>query len=71
MKQFGKIMLTSTLSEQKDWDLIDHYINSYDYSYYQFKNYENLNIQKAIELCDFIFEEEKDKFNFIKQYVKQ
>ena len=68
---FFKHLLTSTLSEQKDWDLIDHYINSYDYSYYQFKNYENLNIQKAIELCDFIFEEEKDKFNFIKQYVKQ
>jgi hypothetical protein len=67
---FFKHFLCSIIDNNIDWDLIDYYLNNYEYDFYNLKNYENMNIRKAQELCNFIFEEEKDKLNFMKQYVK-
>ena len=67
---FFKHILSSALDENKDWELLDCYVNDYNRNYYKLKNYEKLNIDKAKRLGDFIFDEEEDKMNFMKQYVK-
>ena len=67
---FFKHILMTSLDNNKDWELIDFYINEYNRNYYKLKNYKKLNINKAKKLGDFIFDEDIDKLNFMKQYIK-
>ena len=66
---FFNHILSSALDSNKDWELIDFYISDYNRKYYKLKNYENLRLDKAKKFGDFIFDEEEDKLNFMKQYT--
>lgn len=65
---FVKLLLRCTKDE--NWDIIDKYIEDYNSKHYKLHNYNDLNIDKALILSDFIFEDELDKKNFMKQYIK-
>lgn len=57
-------------TKEGNWDIIDKYIEDYNSKHYKLCNYNGLNIDKALILSDFIFEDELDKKNFMKQYIK-
>ena len=67
---FFKHFLLSTIDRKVDWDLIEYRLNNHNYNLYNLSNYESMNIKRALELSDFIYDEEKDKLNFMKQYTK-
>jgi len=57
-------------TKEGNWNIIDKYIEDYNSKHYKLRNYNGLNIDKALILSDFIFEDELDKKNFMKQYIK-
>lgn len=65
---YTKILLCC-LDDNKDWDKIDK-------KFYEIINNEtydidnNYNLEKAIEFCNFVFDNELDKMNFLLQYAK-
>ena len=65
---FFRLLLKCT--KEGKWDIIDKYIEDYKSKHYKLHNYNGLNIDKALILSDFIFEDELDKKNFMKQYIK-
>lgn len=65
---FLKLLLRCT--EKGNWDIIDKYLYEYQPRDYKLSNYSNVNIDKALILSDFVFEDEIDKKNFMKQYIK-
>lgn len=65
---FMKLLLHC--NESSNWDLINKYLKTGTISDGNIENYQKLNIKKAMLLADFIFDEEIDKKNFLKQYIK-
>lgn len=68
---FFKHLLESSLDNNKEWDKIDYMFDNYNSNEYIFELYNRLNIDKAKELCDFIFDQDIDKKSFMKQYIKR
>ena len=48
-------------TKEENWDIIDKYIEDYKSKHYKLRNYNGLNIDKALILSDFIFEDIKSK----------
>lgn len=65
---FLKLLLRC--NEKGNWDIVDKYLKDYKPQKYNLHEYDKTNIEKALILSDFVFDEEMDKRNFMKQYVK-
>lgn len=66
---FTKFMI-SCQEEKCDEELIDYLLcTKFDYEY-RLSNFGLIDIEKAIILCDMIFDNEMDKLLFLKQYLK-
>lgn len=65
---FANIMLSSKYKEL-DEDKIKAYISKFNNPYYVDYNNDNLNIDKAIEFANVIFDDNIDKIYFMKQYL--
>ena len=63
-------LLTCPTRNNFDKELIDYIYDNTDFSKNTIGNSLNLDINKAIELADLIFDKEYDKLCFLKQYVK-
>lgn len=54
-----------------DYDTIDRRRKEQDLSLSPLENYNRINIDQALELCDLIFDSNLDKINFLRQYLKE
>ena len=53
-----------------DYDLIQERMNIQDFSRIVLLTYNEINIRQALELADLIFDNNLDKINFLRQYIK-
>ena len=67
---FFKHLLETSLDNNKEWDKIDYELSKYVPCNYSIELYNLLNIEKASFIADFIYNSDKDKLDFMKQYVK-
>lgn len=67
---FFKHLLETSLDNNKEWDKIDYELGKYVPCNYSIELYNLLNIEKASFIADFIYNSDKDKLDFMKQYVK-
>lgn len=65
---FMKLLLKC--NHRANWDIIDRYVRNGQFSTGDLEDYQKINIEKAMVLNDFLFEEEVDQKNFMKQYIK-
>lgn len=56
--------------QKENFDMIEQYLYQYNAREYRLKKYNKIKLDKAFILSDFLFDEELDKKNFIKQYIK-
>lgn len=66
---FGHFLL-SVKNEANDFDMIERMIRSYNAEHYTFQNCAKLQLDKALTLADFIFDNNLDKAFFLKTYMK-
>lgn len=67
---FGKLIQTAIT---KDLDLLKLYFNIQTNNFYDeelLDEYNQMNLDKALELADLIFDNNRDKLDFLKQYIK-
>ncbi len=57
-------------NHSSNWDIIHKYLREGSIADGNIDHYGTLNIEKSFVLADFLFEEEQDKKNFLKQYIK-
>lgn len=53
-----------------NWDIINQYLRNGEISNGNIASYDQLCLEKAMTLCDFVFDKEIDQKNFLKQYIK-
>ena len=63
-------MMLCCLDDNKDWDYIDRLfydtVGNYDLEEFSDK----YNLSRAVSFCNFVFDEDIDKLNFLRQYIK-
>ena len=63
-------MMLCCLDDNKDWDYIDRLfydtVGNYDLEEFS----DRYNLSKAVSFCNFVFDEDIDKLNFLRQYIK-
>ncbi len=67
---FSNLMLTAL---RDDLDLLDLYLKATETNCYDedlLEQYGHIKIDKALELADLIYDKNEDKFDFLKQYIK-
>ncbi|MEG0025777.1 MAG: amidoligase family protein [Bacilli bacterium] len=66
---FSKLFLYCK-SKQFNYDKIEQKMALYDQKAYEFKRYNEENLEEALELSEMIFDNKLDKMYFLKQYLK-
>lgn len=64
---YGKL-IQCALNDDLDISKLDYYINHFDYN--DDTLYQKINLDKALDLADLIFDNNREKLDFLKQYVK-
>ena len=66
---FGKL-LEFIYQDKYDQEDLDYKLNKNILSYEETFNYSQIDFEKALEFADLIFDDNIDKINFLKQYIK-